>query len=370
MKIFMGEKYSCDINYQYDGILSTLWEVEGYQFVSQPEDADVIIFASTCSGSEERIHFIVDYIKSILERKKEGAKTYLTGCLARGFLDSEQFSDLTEWLNTHIDCIIPNNQTHDLLKDLLKNQCPEFSSEFGTALSTDNESAELFISSGCLNQCAFCKTTFQKTPLVSMDMVDVRGYIDALDASGIKNLAILGMNISQFGLDTENKYLLPSVIDYVETKKNIQRVELVGFSFSDAIQHDFKYSLRRSSKVNVIGGSIESGSPRILDLIGKGFKIEELLEFYQFINQDSMKYLRTSIIAGFPTETIEDVKETIRVLKELKPYLDWVDVCRYMDSSFIKSHSLEKLPKEIIQEHAGVYSKFLQREKVPFTIIR
>ena len=370
MKIFMGKKYSCDVNYQYDETIRKLYEVEGCEFVSQPEDADVIIFASTCSSTEGRIHLIIDYIESILNRKKEGAKTYLTGCLARGFLDSDSFSDVTQWLNTHIDCVIPNNHTNDLLKDLLKDQCPEYPSESGAVLQVDDESADIYISSGCAHKCSFCKTTFQKTPLTSMDIKDVRKYIDMVDAEKIKNLYVVGMNISQFGLDKENKYLLPSVIEYAEEKKNIERVCLVGLAFSDAIRQGFKYTLRDSKKVSLISGSIESGSNRVLGLMDKGFQIEELLEFYHFINQDSIKYLTTSVIAGFPTETMEDVEATIRVLSELKPYLDFVGICKYMDSSFVRSHSLEQLPKETIQEHARVYSKFLKHEGIPFNIIR
>ena len=54
----------------------------------------------------------------------------------------------------------------------------------------------------------------------------------------------------------------------------------------------------------------------------------------------------------------------MRVLKELKPLLARVNVCRYSDSTFVSSHKLEQLPKEIIEEHAKVYAKFLRHEKI------
>lgn len=369
MKIYMGEKnLSCGVNYQYAEIVCRLEEMGGFQFVSKPADADAIIFASTCSCHEERIYQIMDYIEAVLELKKPEAKIYLTGCLARGFLNPDSFSRITNWLNTHIDCIIPNNQTEELLKNLLKDQYDESPSESGFAFARDDNSIFLYISSGCLHKCSFCKTTFQKTPLVSMDISDVKNYIDLMDEGKMENLDLLGMNISQFGLDTHKEYLLPSVIDYIETKKNIKNVILVGFAFRDAIHHDFKYSLKRSSKVKTICGSLESGDNRILGLMDKGYTIEEFLDFYRFINQDSIKKLDTHIIAGYPTETMEDVKTTMRVLKEIKPFLEFVEVNRYQDSSFVKSHSLDQLSKETIQEHARVYSKFLQYEKIPSNI--
>jgi len=368
MKIFMGKNFSCGVNYQYYEIIYKLQDIEECEFVKQPEEADVLIFASTCSCHEERILEILAYIDLILQQKKPGAKTYLTGCLARGFLDPNQFSQVTEYLNTHIDFIIPSNKTDDLLRDLLKSQ---FDQEFSEPVTcfTFNDTAHIYISSGCLHKCSFCKTTFQNTPLVSMDVSMVRECIDAIDENGIPNLEFRGMNISQFGLDTEQEYLLPSMIDYVETKKNIERLKLVGLAFSDAIHHDFKYSLKNSKKVGLIVGSIESGSNRILGIMDKGYKIQEFLDFYQFINQDSIKKLNTNIVAGFPTETLDDVKTTIHVLRTLKPFLDSVTICRYMDSSFVKSHSLEQLSKETIQEHARVYSKFLQHEGINSSII-
>ena len=368
MKVFIGKNYSCDVIYQYYEIIAKLQGIEGCEFVQQPQDADVIIFASTCSSHEQRIYEILSYIDSVLKQKKPEAKTYLTGCLARDFLNPDSFSTITNWLDMHIDCVIPNNQTEELLKDLLKSQYQGNPSGSGFAFAPDQNSAYIYLSSGCLHKCSFCKTTFQKTPLVSMDISEVKNYIDMIDEEKIENLDFYGMNISQFGLDTHQEYLLPSVIDYTETKKNIKNVTLVGFAFSDAIHHDFKYSLKKSSKVKLICGSAESGENRILDLMDKGYTIEEFLYFCQFINQDFVKKLETHIIAGYPTETMEDVKTTMRVLREIKPFLEYVEINRYKDSPFVKSHSLEQLPKETIQEHARAYSKFLQHEGIPSCI--
>ena len=95
MKIFMGKNYSCDVNYQYYEIIFKLKEIKGCELVKHPKDADVIIFASTCSCYEQRIYEILSYIDSVLKQKKPEAKTYLTGCLARGFLNPDSFSIIT-----------------------------------------------------------------------------------------------------------------------------------------------------------------------------------------------------------------------------------------------------------------------------------
>lgn len=55
MKVFMVGNYSCGVNYQYYEIVSKLEKVGGFEFVSRPEPADILIFAGTCSCHSDRI---------------------------------------------------------------------------------------------------------------------------------------------------------------------------------------------------------------------------------------------------------------------------------------------------------------------------
>lgn len=99
----------------------------------------------------------------------------------------------------------------------------------------------------------------------------------------------------------------------------------------------------------------------------KGFTSEELIDFIQNIRNKNEIKLYLNLIAGFPTETIEDVKETLEVLKQLKPYM--IDICRYTNSTFVDSNSYEQLNPTIIQEHTRIYEKTLQKRKVETRIV-
>lgn len=369
MKVFIALSYSCGVNSALYEIEFGLNDIVDCEIVKEPDEADVIIFPGTCSCHEEKIINVIRYISAILDRKKEGAKTYLTGCMARDFIENEMLNNVKSWLRKHIDVIVPSNRIIDILKDLCNDdEYEDVEVEPGFSFYLEDR-AHIYLSSGCLRKCSFCKTTFQNIPLVSMNLNYIKEYIDRIDDAGIEILSFRGMNICQVGLDTEGRCLLPDVIEYVEKKNNIKNVRFIGFAYADAINNDFKYVLRESKKVNYIVGSLESGDNRILGLMNKGYKIEDFLDFVWFINQEYKKYLDINIIAGFPTETLEDVKTTMRVLKELKPILAMVTVCRYSDSTFVGSHSLEQLPKEVIEEHAKVYAKFLRHEKIPTKLI-
>lgn len=235
----------------------------------------------------------------------------MTGCITRNFIDDQKLNFVKDYLKNNIHYIIPHDKPNQLLKLVSKETFRNEDNDNFGYYNTYQNISKLYISNGCLNRCTFCKLTFQDYPLKSVKLEEIKNAINHIDEIGIKNVIIFGTNISQYGLDLYKKYMLPDIIDYIETKNNIKNVSLIGFSFKDAIKGNFKYSLKNSTKVKSLSGSLESGSDRLLKLINKGFTSQEIIDFATYINKD----LYLNIIAGFPTETIEDVKITLKVLK-------------------------------------------------------
>lgn len=94
------------------------------------------------------------------------------------------------------------------------------SKDYGAAIVYDKTHyAKIYITEGCLNNCSFCKVNYQKWPLISTDIEKVKYYIDKADENKIAHLLLRGMNLSQYGKDLYNSYELPSIIEYIETKK-------------------------------------------------------------------------------------------------------------------------------------------------------
>jgi len=125
--------------------------------------------------------------------------------------------------------------------------------------------------------------------------------------------------------------------------------------------------MRESSKIDEIGGSLESGSNRILKLIRKGFTSEEIIEFVNEIRKKYPRNLRLNVISGFPTETMEDVFISLEVLKKLDP--KEIDLCRYTNSKIVDSNKFEQLTPEEIQGHTKIYEKVLRKRNVKTNIV-
>ncbi len=366
MKIFFGEKNSCDLNYQHNLIYDEL--SQHFEITTNVREADAIVIAETCCCTKFSLKSTLDYISSIIKERKDSAKIYLTGCITRSFKDYTYLSEVERWLKENIDYIIPQNQPNLLLKliseDIFRN---EDINDFGMVNPFSDSSADIYISNGCMNNCSFCKVTFQKYPLKSTPLNEVKDAIDCLNEGKYSEVYLMGTNICQYGFDIYKEYMLPEVIDYLEKKENIKRVTLVGFAFKDAIKNDFQSVLANSAKVIEINGSLESGSDRLLELIRKGFTSEEIINFVQNIRKIYYKRLSLNVISGFPTETLEDVKRTLEVLKQLDPYK--VALCKYINSDFVDSNQYEQLSASEIQEHTRIYSRTLQRRNVEVEII-
>ncbi|MBQ2872985.1 MAG: radical SAM protein [Bacilli bacterium] len=360
MKIYLKNIGSCDLNYQHNYLKSEI--SKNANLIDNVADADVIVFTGTCACTELQIISTVNEMIDILSCAKDSVKVYMTGCLTRSFTKDNSFLDkVNRWIRENIDCVVIQNDSNLLLEKLFGGDTYQQYIDFG-GIAVGNGYANIYISNGCLNKCSFCKMTYQDYPLKSADLDVIKLMIDYCEQKNIADLRLLGTNISQYGIDNYGRCMLPEIIEYIEQKKGISKVSLIGFAFADAIHNDLGDIIRDSRKISSIGGSLESGSDRILKMMRKGFSSDELVRFINYIRGKHFKELETTILAGFPTETMEDVKLTLDVLKAINP--SFVDVCRYIDSTFVDSHKYEQLDPEIIQEHARIYGKVLSRRRI------
>lgn len=362
MKIFIGKDNSCYLNYQKKLLYSSLY-FNNFNIVGNPEEADIIIFSDTCCCTAFNMNVTLAYINEILKRKKKDAKTFLTGCMTRTFKKNIDNFDLNGWLEEHIDYIIPQNNVNEILKMISEEIFKDVpNDDFGFFCPASNEVADLYISNGCMNNCSFCKLSFQEYPLKSVDIEQIKKIIDQVDEYGMKEIRIKGTNVSQYGYDLYHEFRLPEIIEYAEKKENIERIKFVGFSFKDAIENGFAEVIRDSKKACRFCGSLESGSNRLLELIRKGFTREEFIEFTEQIRKKYPKELHLNVISGFPTETKTDILETLEVLERIDPIE--VVLCRYTNSSFVDSNNYPQLTPKQIEEHTRIYQKVLKRRNI------
>jgi magnesium-protoporphyrin IX monomethyl ester (oxidative) cyclase len=85
----------------------------------------------------------------------------------------------------------------------------------------------------------------------------------------------------------------------------------------DTITKDMMEKMREAG-CSIIFFGVESASQRTLNLIGKGVTVDRAVKVIKWAKDVGIETL-ASFVIGFPWETIEDMKNTIRFAKKLKP---------------------------------------------------
>ena len=364
MKVLVANLESCGVNYQTDYIIDELEQY--FEFTKDFKEADFIVMLGGCCCTAQQLNSTIKFINYILDNKKENTKTYLIGCITKGFKNVPELKKIEEYLKSNIDFVIGYYESNKLLNLIKENKLnSEINTDYGICMYNQNE-ADIFIQNGCTNACSFCKTNYLNCSLKDMPMERIKEIIDSLNKDGIKKIQLRGLNLSQYGLDLYKEYKLMELCEYIEGKSGIEQVILSNFAFSDAIRGNFQERLKYLEKTSMINSSLESGSNRILNLMKKGFTSEEILQFYDQVNSIYGKKFRLNIVSGFPTETVDDCLKTIEVIDYINPQL--VNINTYLDSEFVQSHNYSQLTSSEIRQHTKIYSKILKNHSIRYKI--
>ena len=134
---------------------------------------------------------------------------------------------------------------------------------------------------------------------------------------------MLGQNVNAYGKDLENELTFAELLENV-SKIGIDRIRFVTSHPWDFTDDMIEVISKFDNIMPYIHLPLQSGSDRILKLMGRRYTKKEYIELFDKIkNKIKNVAVTTDIIVGFPNETEEDFQDT----------LDVVNYCKY-DSAF------------------------------------
>ncbi|OGS22830.1 MAG: hypothetical protein A2252_06130 [Elusimicrobia bacterium RIFOXYA2_FULL_39_19] len=183
-------------------------------------------------------------------------------------------------------------------------------------------------SRGCVGKCTFCSNlayNFRKWRAMSPETF-IERIKHVYNEYKINCFYFIDDN---FFVDTKRAKLIAEKI--IAEKLDI-RYEVQGIRYDSALKMDDAYlQLMYDSGMRKVHFGGESGSPRILKLVQKEILPEQMLK----INRQWAKFnivAQHNFMAGFPTETIDDIKATIKLIYQLKadnPHAMTSPICPY-----------------------------------------
>ena len=171
---------------------------------------------------------------------------------------------------------------------------------------------------GCDKFCTYCIVPFTRGRQRSRKKEEIIKEIENLKKEGYLEITLLGQNVNAYGKDLEEEYNFASLLEDV-AKTGIPRIRFVTSHPWDFTDEMIDVIQKYENIMPYIHLPLQSGSSRILKLMGRRYTKEEYLTLYKKIKEKIKNVsITTDIIVGFPNETKEDFKETLEVVKECK----------------------------------------------------
>ena len=176
---------------------------------------------------------------------------------------------------------------------------------------------------GCDKFCTYCIVPYTRGKQRSRKSEDILNEIKNLKEQGYLEVTLLGQNVNAYGKDLENEISFAELLEQVSLI-GIPRIRFVTSHPWDFTDKMIDIIAKYDNIMPYIHLPLQSGSTKILKLMGRRYTKEEYLKLFNNIkNKIPNVAVTTDIIVGFPNETDEDFNET----------LDVVNKCQY-DGAF------------------------------------
>ena len=272
-----------------------------------------IVIINTCGfiekAKEESINTILDNI----ELKKRGKldKVYVTGCL------SERYRNKLEAEIPEVDAFFGTMELPLILKRFDADYKGELIGE--RLLSTPQHYAYMKISEGCNRTCSFCAIPLMRGKHVSRSIDSLVEEAKQLVQRGVKEVMLIAQELTYYGLDIYKKRELPKLLHALADVKGLEWIRL-HYAYPSKFPLDIIDAMKERDNIcNYLDMPLQHASNRMLKAMKRQITREEMEDLI-----DEIRYkipgicLRTTLIAGFPGETRDDVEELKTFLQKIR----------------------------------------------------
>ena len=171
---------------------------------------------------------------------------------------------------------------------------------------------------GCDKFCTYCIVPYTRGKQRSRLPEDIIKEVKDLVKDNYQEVTLLGQNVNAYGKDLDINYNMANLLEDV-AKTNIPRIRFVTSHPWDFTDEMLDIIAKYDNIMPYIHLPIQSGSDRILKLMGRKYTKEEYITLFNKIKEKIPNVaISTDIIVGFPGETEEDFNETLDVVNKLK----------------------------------------------------
>ena len=337
------------------GCRLNIFEGEVIKSLASKNELDNFTIINSCAvtqKAEKKVNYEIRKAK----KKFPNKKIVLTGCAAQ--ISPQKYAAMEE-----IDYVIGNNEKLDSktwssikksrsvqVKDIFENN------DISHHLIEKFEGkarAFIEIQQGCDHRCTFCIIPFGRGNNRSIPVGVIINRIKLLVQNGYKEVVLTGVDITDYGKDLPGDpnlfQLVKRILSLVPDLKQLR------FSSMDCaeISSDFWPLLENHRVMPHFHLSLQAGNDLILKRMKRRHSRKQAIDFCHKVKKiRSDVVFGADIIAGFPTETDEMFKESIKLIDECN--LTHLHVFPFSPRQSTPAACMPQISKEVIKNRAKI----------------
>lgn len=353
---FYFESLGCAKNLVDSELIISKLLSNGFTQALSPGKAD-FLFVNTCCFIENARKESFERIKELYKIKKDNSsKIIILGCMA-----SRYGEKLKEEL-PFIDTCVKISQYKEF-----ENIFP-YKSFFSinpkrkiTASLTPRYSSYLRISDGCIHNCSFCAIPGIRGRLKSEPAEELVKKAEFKAASGVKELNIIAQDSLSYGIDIYGKRDIVTLLKRLVKINDLKWIRIL-YMYPSHINDELLNFMKNKEKLcNYFDIPLQHTEKRILQLMGRPFDAhyyEKLID--KIRSKVPGSFIRSTFIAGFPTETKKEFIALLKFIKNIK--FDHLGAFAYSNEEGTKSYGLSKQIAETEKQKRVEEIMFAQQE--------
>ena len=348
--------HGCQMNVHDSERLAGLLESAGYVKATDEMTADIVVF-NTCAVRENADNRLYGTLGNLLPTKKAkpGMQIAVGGCLAQK--DRSEIVRRAPWVDvvfgTHNLGSLPLLLERARVEREAQVEIVEALETFPSNLPTRRESpyaAWVSISVGCSNTCTFCIVPALRGKQTDRRPGEILAEIEALVASGVQEVTLLGQNVNAYGLEVRDRGAFAKLLRACGKIDGLERVRFTSPHPKDFTDDVITAMAETANVMPSLHMPLQSGSDAILKAMRRSYRSERYLAILNRVRAAMPEAaITTDIIVGFPGETEQDFLATLDVVRAAR-----------FSAAFTFQYSIRpgtpaatmagQLPKRVVQE--------------------
>ena len=275
-------------------------------------DGETVV-VNTCGFIADAQQESIDTILQLGEAKRQGKirNLFVMGCLAERFR-----ADLIDAL-PEVDRFYGKFDWKGMIADLGHSYRDDLANE--RYLTTPPHYCYLKISEGCNRFCAFCAIPLITGRHTSVPMNLLLEEVRQLTQRGVKEFNVIAQDLSSYGLDLENRMMLPELIDRMA---DIEGVEWIRLHYAYPAQFPYELLPVMASRDNVcsyLDIALQHISDPVLTNMRRHIGRQETLDLLARLRREVPGiHIRTTLMVGFPGEGEQEFEELLDFVREAR----------------------------------------------------